>query len=75
MIEYFAENNLISPNPSRFRPAYSINQLLSINHEILKQFDVRVKVRGIFLDISKTVDKVCCEASISKFPQNIFGVI
>ena len=36
MIKYFAENNLISPNLSGFRPGDSITQLLSINLEILR---------------------------------------
>ena len=35
-----------------------INQLLSINHDVLSAFDMRLKVRGIFLDISKAFDKV-----------------
>ena len=29
----------------------------SINHEILSAFDMRLEVRGIFLDISKAFDK------------------
>ena len=36
-----------SPNKSGFGESF-INQLLSINHEILNAFDKRLKVRGIF---------------------------
>ena len=32
-----------------------INQLLSINHEILSAFDIGFEVRGLFLDISKSL--------------------
>ena len=37
MYDFFADNNLLSPNQSGFRSGDScINQLLSINHEILR---------------------------------------
>ena len=53
------KNDLLSPNQSEFRSGDScINQLLSINHEILNAFDKGLEVRGIFLDISKPFDKV-----------------
>ena len=59
MYDFLTANNLISPNQSGFRSGDScINQLFSINHEILNAFDKRLKVRGIFLDISKAFDKV-----------------
>ena len=59
MYEFFTENNLICPNQSGFKPGDScINQLLSITHKIYKSFDDGLKVRGIFLDISKAFDKV-----------------
>ena len=46
------KKTFIFPNQSGFRPDDScINQLLSINHDILSAFDIRVEVRGIFLDI------------------------
>ena len=52
--EFFAENNLISPNQSDFKPGdICINQLLSITHEIYKYFD-----DGIFLEISKAFQKI-----------------
>ena len=42
----------------------------SINHEILSAFDMRLEVRGIFLDISKAFDKVWHEGLIFKLRQN-----
>ena len=35
-----------------------INQLLSINHEILNAFDKRLEVIGLFLGISKAFSNV-----------------
>ena len=68
---FFLKNNLLSPNQSIFRPEDScINQLLSINHEILSAFDVRLEVREIFLDISKAFDKVWHDGLIFKLRQN-----
>ena len=59
MYDFLTENDLLSPNQSGFRSGDScINQLLSINHEILSAFDKGLEVRGIFLDISKAFDKV-----------------
>ena len=59
MYDFLTENDLLSPNQSGFRSGDScINQLLSINHEILNTFDKVLEVRGIFLDISKAFDKV-----------------
>ena len=58
-LSFFLENELISPKQSGFRPGDScINQLLSINHEILSAFDIGLEVRGLFLDVSKAFDKV-----------------
>ena len=59
MYDFLTENDLLSPTQSGFRSSDScINQLLSINHEILNAFDKWLEVRGIFLDISKASDKV-----------------
>ena len=45
-----------------------------MNHEILRSFDIRLEVRGIFLDISKAFDRVWDEVFISKLRQNgIYG--
>ena len=54
MFTFFADNNLISPNQSGFRPGDScISQLLAITHGIYKAFDEGFEIRGVFLDISK----------------------
>ena len=68
---YVSTNNLLSPNQSGFRPRdFCITQLLSINHEILSAFDMRLKVRGIFVYISKAFNKVWHDGLIFKLPQN-----
>ena len=59
MYVFLTETDLLSPNQSGFRSGDScINQLLSINHEILNVFDKGLEDRGIFLDISKSFGKV-----------------
>ena len=71
MYDFLSDNNLLSPNQSGFRSDDSwINQLLSINHEILNTFDKRLEVRGIFLDILKAFDKVWHDCLIFKLCQN-----
>ena len=75
MFDFFSKNNLLSPNQSGFRLGDScINQLLSINHEILSAFDAGLEVCGIFLDISKAFDKVWHDGLIFKLCQNVFAV-
>ena len=71
MYDFLTENDLLSPNQSGFRSGDScINQLLSINHEILNVFDKGLEVRGIFLDILKAFDKVWRDGLIFKLRQN-----
>ena len=71
MYDFLSDNNLLSPNQSTFRSGDScINQLLSINHEILNAFDKGLEVRGIFLDISKAFDKVWHDGLTFKLRQN-----
>ena len=71
MYDFLTENDLLSPNHSGFRSGDScINQLLSINHEILNAFDKGLEVRGIFLDISKAFYKVWLDGLIFKLRQN-----
>ena len=71
LLEYFIGNDLISPNQSGFKPGDSCtNQLTSITHEIYQSSDDGFEVRGVFLDISKTFDKVWHNGLIYKLKQN-----
>ena len=71
MYEYFIENELISSNQSGFKPGDScINQLLSITHDICQSFDNSFEVKGVFLDISKALNKVWHKGLIYKLKQN-----
>ena len=71
MFTFFTENNLISPNQSRFRTVNScINQLLSIIHEIYELVDVDFEGKGAFLDISTAFGKVWHEGWLFKLNRN-----
>ena len=71
MFSLFLDNNLLAPNQSGFKHGDPcINQLLSITHEIYKSFDDGFEVRNVFLDISKTFDKVWHEGIIFKLQQS-----
>ena len=53
------QNNLILPDHSLIKTGdLCINQLTSITRETYKSFHNGCEVRGIFLDTSKTFDKV-----------------
>ena len=68
MYDFLTEND---PNQSWFRWGDScINQILSINHEILNAFDKGLEVCGIFLDNSKAFDRVWHDGLICKLRQN-----
>ena len=70
--EYFIENDLVSPNQSGFKPVGSCtNQLISITHEIYQSFDDEFEVRGIFLNISKALDKFWHNGLIYELKQNV----
>ena len=65
------ENELISSNQFGFSPDDNcINQLLSIAHKKYECFDVRLEVRSVFLNISKTFDKVWYNGMILKITHN-----
>ena len=67
----FSDNNLFSSNQSGFKPGGScINQLIAINHDIFESFDDGLSIRGVFLDISKSFDKVWHEGLIYKLRRN-----
>ena len=63
------EETLLNPNQSGFRPSDScINQLLAITHEIFEAFDCNpaLEVIPVFLDISKSFDKLWHEGLLFK---------
>ena len=50
--EYLTTNKVISDNQSGFKPSdSSVNQLLSITHEIYHSLNNGIGVRGVFLDV------------------------
>ena len=66
---FLLEDSLLNSNQSGFCPGDScINQLLAVTHEILEAFDCNpsLEVRLVFLDISKTFDKVWHEGLLYK---------
>ena len=59
MFMLFLASNLLAPNWSGFNLGDScINQSPSITQEIYSTFDDGFEVRGVFLNISKALDKV-----------------
>ena len=64
---FLHSNDLLSDNQSGFRPGDStINQLLSITHDIYVSFENQSETRAVFLDISKAFDKVWHEGLLYK---------
>ena len=75
LFKYIYENELLNPNQSGFRPFdSSVNQLLSINHDIFSNFDSDPpkETRAVFLDISKAFDKIWLPGLIFKIKS--FGI-
>ena len=71
MFNVFLEIDLISPKQSGFRPENScINQWLSIKREILSPSSIGLKVRTLFLDISKAFSRVWLAGLVYKLCQN-----
>ena len=71
MFQFFIKNELIATNHSGFKPEDScINQLPHIAHDTYKSFDEGYEIKGVFLDITKTFDKVWLEGIIFKLKQN-----
>ena len=59
IFNHLTTNNLVTKNQSEFRPNDSVsNQLLYLVHQIHSSLDMNLDVRHVFLDISKTFDKV-----------------
>ena len=69
MYNFLLEEELLNPNQPGFHPSDScVNQLLAITHEIFEAFDCNpaLEVRSVFLDISKSSDKVSHEGLLYK---------
>ena len=83
LFQYLENNNLLNPHQSGFRPGDScIHQLLSITYDSYKSLDANpsFEVRGIFLDMSKTFDRVWHEGLLFKLkrlglPGKYYGLI
>ena len=69
LYNFLLQDELLNPNQSDFRPSDScVNQLIAITHEIFEAFDCNpsLEVKSVFLDISKTFDKVWHEGLLYK---------
>ena len=68
--EYLVANNLLTPKNSGFKVNDStINQLISIVHQIYNGLECKHEVRMVFLDVSKAFDKVWHEGLLFKLRQ------
>ena len=71
--EFIDENNIFNNNESGFQPSDScIHQLIAITHNIFCVFHANpsLKVRGVFLDLSKTFDRVWHDGLFNKLKSN-----
>ena len=69
LFNYFHKNEVFTKCQSGFLPGDScVSRLLSIVHHINSSFDCdsMQDVRGVFLDISKSFDKVWCKGLLYK---------
>ena len=71
VFNFFRDNLVISPNQSGFIPGDStVNQLVSLYHELSLAVDQQKEVRVVFLDISKAFDKVWHAGLLYKLEKN-----
>ena len=66
---FVLEENLLNPYQSGFRPSVScVNQLIAVTHDIFGACNCNppLEVRSVFLDISKTFDKIWHEGLVYK---------
>ena len=69
--KHLTANKFLSDKQSGFRPGDStINQLLSITHDIYNAFEHHHDTRAVFFDISKAFDKVYHEGFLLKLKSN-----
>ena len=69
--KHLTVNKLLPDKQSGFRPGDStINQLLSITHDIYNAFEHHHDTRAVFSDISKAFDKVWHEGLLLKLKSN-----
>ena len=75
---YLDEHNLLNSNQSGFRPKdLRIYQLIEITHNIFFKSDCNptLETRAVFLDISKSFDKVCHKGYYINLNQWVFQAI
>ena len=73
LYSFLDTNRLLTENQSGFRPGDStINQLLSVTHEIYASFEQFDETRAAFLDLSKAFDKTWHDGLIYKLKS--FGI-
>ena len=69
--KHLTENKLLSDKQLGFRPGDStLNQLLSVIHDVYNAFEHHHDTRAVFLNISKAFDKVWHEGLLLKLKSN-----
>ena len=67
-------HNFFTSNQSGFQPGDSVtNQLICLVNKIHSSLDINLEVRSVYLDMSKTFDKVWHAGLIFKLKQNGIG--
>ena len=71
VFNFFRNNLILSANQSGFIPGDStINQLISLYHELCLAVDLQKEIRIVFLDISKAFDRVWHVGLLHKLESN-----
>ena len=73
LYKYYESNDILNVNQSGFRQGDScINQLINITHDVFQSFDSNppLKVRGVFLYISKAFNRIWHEGLFFKLKSN-----